>query len=192
MLEVWRDVLGYEGYYQVSNLGRVKSLTRKEPSRGNSTRLRRGRFMKPKLTHDGYYEHALSKDKKRVFIRTHRLVLLTFEPIEDVKEFEVNHINGTKTDNLIDNLEWVTPKQNIHHSIEIGLQNPIGESNSNSKTTNEQVIQARLLKNQGKTYKEIADAVNIPVGRVKRIVNSYSWKHLPSKEELGSEQYASI
>lgn len=188
----WKDIPGYEGMYRVSNDGQVKSLSRKEKSKANSTRIRKGQFMKPKLTHDGYHEHTLSKACKREYIRTHRIVMMAFSPIDEYMDMEVNHINGIKLDNRLENLEWVTTKANIQHSIEIGLQNPVGSSNANAKTTEEQVISARRLKSAGLKNIEISNELGIPASRVKQIVNNVTWKHLPSKEDLANDKYATI
>jgi len=113
--EIWKDVKGYEGYYQVSNLGRVKSLNRIDCK----NRRRYERILKP-VNKDGYLRVVLYKNSNKERKRIHRIVLETFVGINNY--CEPNHINGIKTDNKLTNLEWVTHKENVKHSINSGLR----------------------------------------------------------------------
>ena len=110
--EIWKPVPGYEGRYEVSSLGRFKTLVRN--SRGIT-------ILTPYLK-DGYLYICFS-DKK---YRTHRLVAAAFTPNPDNKP-DVNHIDGNKTNNTASNLEWVTPKENMAHAQKIGLIKPFRE-----------------------------------------------------------------
>lgn len=187
MAEVWKDVPNYEGYYQASNKGNLRSLDRVEKyiHLGKEVqRKRNGRAMKPKVTKDGYYEIQLIKKSKPEHIRLHRIVLYTFNPIADVETMQVNHKDGKKLNNDLSNLEWVTHQENKQHAYNTGLEDPVGINNANARTTEEQVIQTRRLKNKGYKYREIEKIVGIPKSRIKAICNSWTWKHLPSCEEL--------
>lgn len=104
--EIWKDVVGYEGRYQVSNLGNVKSLITNKILLGGITR--------------GYKIAILRKNNKAYVQYIHRLVVLAFIPKAKSKNC-VNHKNGIKTDNRVDNLEWVTQKENVEHSWKNGL-----------------------------------------------------------------------
>lgn len=101
MKEIWKDIEGYDGFYQVSNLGRVKSVKSKY-------------LRKLNLTHDGYCKINLSSNGETHWFRVHRLVAQAFIPNPENKP-EVNHIDEDKTNNNVDNLEWVTRKENANH-----------------------------------------------------------------------------
>lgn len=103
-MESWRNIEGYDGLYQISNLGRVKSLKPKE------------RVLKNILGKNGYYVVSLYKDKKEKRVLVHRLVAETFIPNLSNKPV-VDHINTIKTDNNVNNLRWATIKENNNNCI---------------------------------------------------------------------------
>ena len=113
--EEWRDIKGYKGLYQVSSLGRVKSLGRTVAAKSGSKRTIRGRILKPKANTSGYLKVVLynSSGKIKQFF-VHRLVCEAFHDNPKDKP-EVNHINEEKSDNRACNLEWVTRKENSNH-----------------------------------------------------------------------------
>lgn len=101
--EIWKDIPEYEGLYQASNLGRVKSLKR---PRGLKEKI-----LKPLITRNGYYQVALNKNSIAKFYKVHRLVWLVFNG-QIPENMQVNHINEIKTDNRLSNLNLMTPKEN--------------------------------------------------------------------------------
>jgi hypothetical protein len=116
MNEIWKDIKGYEGLYQISNLGRVKSLSRmvkyKQYSKETTEKI-----MKLSLNKRGYLYVGLCKNGSYERFRVHRLVALHFVP--NPKEYsEVNHKDRIKTNNEVENLEWCSGKENVNHSIE--------------------------------------------------------------------------
>lgn len=116
LTEIWKDIEGYEGLYQVSNLGRVKSLDRKEYFyRGDTPveRIRKGCILSPSSS-CGYLHVNLHDGKKRKMKLIHRLVAQAFIPNPDILP-EVNHKNELKTDNSVSNLEWCTAKYNSNY-----------------------------------------------------------------------------
>ena len=117
MKEIWKDIPGYEGIYQVSNNGNVVSLN----AYGHNIK----RALKQRLNYYGYSTVVLNHNKKSKYVGVHILVAKTFIPNPEHKP-QVNHIDGNKTNNNVNNLEWVTCKENIQHAIRTGLSNPKG------------------------------------------------------------------
>lgn len=109
-IEVFKDIPGYEGHYQVSNLGRIKSLIRKN--------RKKEKILKLKSTMDGYFEICLYQNKKPEYTRTHRLILLTFKGKSDLY---CNHKDCNKQNNKLYNLEYCTAKENTRHAFKNGL-----------------------------------------------------------------------
>lgn len=115
--EEWKDVPGYEGFYQVSNIGRVRSVDHYvKHFRGD--KLRKGKIKEFSITHDGYYRVGLSKYSKQKHVTVHRLVALAFIAKPESKDF-VNHKDGIKTNNHVSNLEWCTSGENTRHFHEV-------------------------------------------------------------------------
>lgn len=117
---LWRDIQGYEGFYQISNIGIVRSLDRKIQVKKGYSKLK-GRNLKPRLNRYGYLIVNLSKDGKERTFSIHRLGALAFLKNTYNKRC-INHKNGIKTDNNIINLEWVTHLENNVHAIKFGLK----------------------------------------------------------------------
>ena len=111
MEELWKDIKGFEGLYQVSNLGRIKSTFREGTKGGIIKQFVINRYLKVNLHKEG----------KPHFIYTHRLVAKAFIP-NTLNKPQINHINGNKYDNRAVNLEWATSKENLQHAIDTGLR----------------------------------------------------------------------
>ena len=146
MKETWKPVADYEGFYEVSDKGNVRRVP--------SYHCKNYRLLKPKLTHDGYYETALSKNGKYKYIRTHRLVAMAFCDKQEHAN-EVNHIDGNKRNNNANNLEWVTPSENQKHAYMTGLQKVSGGAISNRKP-----IECITLKIKANGLAEMQRALN--------------------------------
>ncbi len=114
---IWKDIPGYEGLYQVSNRGDVKSLDR--ITTGNRRRRIKGKLLSKTFTSTGYYKVELCKDGKRKSLKVHRLVAIAFIKNPDCKPY-INHIDCNPLNNCVENLEWCTPKENTAHSITSG------------------------------------------------------------------------
>ncbi|HCN5579784.1 TPA: HNH endonuclease [Escherichia coli] len=167
--ETAKDIAGYEGKYSVTTDGRVYPHSRVD-SRG---RLQKGRWLKPVNHSDGYLYVNL-RDKgalKKHYI--HRLVAAAF--IDNPNSLpQVNHINGIKSDNRVDNLEWVTGCQNMVHASKSGLLNPIsGERHYCAKLTTEQVKEIRACKSM--SQREMARMYGVSKATIAGILNYKTW-----------------
>ena len=113
--EEWLDIKDYEGYYQVSNLGRVKSLPREILDAGGVIRRRNGKLLTPRVTGNNYRQVSLCKNGVTRQFLLHRLVAEAFIPNSN-NCAQVNHIDEDKANNSVSNLEWCTAKYNSHYS----------------------------------------------------------------------------
>lgn len=131
MNEIWKEIPGYEGYFEVSNLGNFRSKDRIVKYKQNGTRLYPGKLLKCEQMQDGYQRIVLMKEAKKKRFMCHRLVALTFIPNPDNLP-QVNHKDGVKNNNCVDNLEWCTQSENEQHSVKILGKCMKGKTNSKS------------------------------------------------------------
>ena len=132
--EIWKPIKGYEGMYEVSNLGNVRSLDR-YVTNGNRYCLLKGKPMKPYLISTGYLMADLYKNSQRTNYLIHRLVSEAFIPNPNVLPF-IDHINTIKTDNRVENLRWCSQKENCN--------NPLTREHANIKNRSKEIIEKRL------------------------------------------------
>lgn len=141
MKELWKDIKGYEGLYMISNKGRVKSLEKVV----GSGYIQKERYLKESICVNGYAYYSLSKQSKTKKFKTHRLIAIHFIPNPNKKE-QINHIDGNKLNNSINNLEWCTQSENMKHCYEIGLQKPKkGSKNKLSKKVHQYDFNGKLI-----------------------------------------------
>jgi hypothetical protein len=177
--EIWKDILHYEGLYQVSNFGRVKSLKRMCISKNNSQRIVKEIFLKQRMDRYGYVKVAPNKDDKAYQKTVHRLVAIAFIPNPNDLP-EVNHKDGDKTNNHVDNLEWCDASYNQLHAIKLGLKVTIrGEDTYNNKLSDLQVleIRAKYIPRKYSLYK-LAVEYSVSPQLIHDIVKNKRWKHL--------------
>lgn len=126
MKEVWKDIVGYEGLYQVSNLGTVKSLPRVRKTYGKRTYQTKEMEMRAPLSTSGHLKVCLTKNGKQRCYYVHRLVATAF--LENKERYRVvNHINGNKLDNRVENLEFCTQSHNVKEAYRMGLEQKAGK-----------------------------------------------------------------
>lgn len=141
----------------------------------------KSRIIKQSITPQGYLIVRLSKHSKTLNEFVHRMVAEAY-CINDNSKPMVNHIDGNKLNNHANNLEWVTPSENMQHAANTGLlthKHLIGENNHRSKLTTTDVLKIRELVSQGQTLTSVAKAFNIMRSHVKDIVVGIQWKHIP-------------
>lgn len=171
--EEWRDIEGYEGMYQVSNLGNVRGLNRVD----STGRKRKERILKPKVTSSGYHQAGLCKNSKVTNHLIHRLVAVAFIDNPDNKK-TVNHKDGCKSNNKLMNLEWLTASENNKHAFSVGLKSAKGSKNSQSKFTEEDIPVIFRLYRQGLSQKKIADKFNVQQQSISKILNRQRFAHV--------------
>lgn len=142
IIEKWKDIFDYEGLYQISNLGRVKSIThiRKNGNKENHICISKGKILKPGKDSGGYMVVVLSKEGKTKSYRVHRLVANTFMPNPNNYRC-VNHIDENKTNNNVKNLEWCTYKHNNSYGTR-----PKNISKANSIKINQYDKEGKFIK----------------------------------------------
>lgn len=173
--EIWKDVPGYEGLYQVSNLGEVRSLPRYEKDKNNKLYKRKGVILKQSKTTTGYWKVELCKNGTRKSLKVHRLVALAFIVNTFNKPF-INHKDGNPLNNIVDNLEWCTQSENIQHAHDTGLIN-----NFQNKLDHNEVIREYL--NNSKT-EEICRKFNISKTVLYGILKKHNIKRRTNAEHL--------
>lgn len=165
--EIWRDIEGFEGLYQVSNKGKVKRL--------KGYQCKKERELKNKQDKYGYHYVILSKEGKAKTLKMHRIVAKEFIPNLDNKPL-INHIDGIKTNNHASNLEWCTSSENIKHAFDKGLNTNYGR---NAKLTNRDVVEIRKLYATGEyIQKKLAEMFGCSKSQIGAITTYTSRKNI--------------
>jgi len=147
-MEKWIDIRGFEGYYQVSNTGNVKSLTRKVKTLKGRVNVRKGKEVAKGIHPKGYVIVKLSKEGKQVTATVHSLVANAF--IENpLSKPQVNHKDGNKKNNMVNNLEWNTHLENHDHAIRTGLL---------VQSLPRKIMLTNIISGEVKKFKSIAEA----------------------------------
>jgi len=179
MTEIWKDIECYEGFYQVSNMGRVKSLDRLRRHPNGSVNQWFGRILKETTRKDKMQTVGLLKHGERISKYIHRLAATTFIP-NPLNKPCVNHIDNNPSNNRIENLEWCTHKENMHHAVNQSRM-ACGERHHYAKLKEKDVINIR------KTYRKysihrnsysLAKKYKVDQSMIWYIVNNRNWKHI--------------
>lgn len=175
-IEIWKPMgvvkgIDFAGRYEISSLCQVKSLF--DPH-GKEREL----ILCPILTYWGYFTVNLYKDKKVKVCRLHRIFANAFIPNPHNKPM-INHINGIKTDNRIENLEWVTAKENINHAHRTGLAIVRkGEESRNNKLKNKDVNKIRMMYKKGVRVMELSEIFSVHHQNIYKILRRETWNHV--------------
>ena len=163
-METWKDIKGYEGRYQVSSSGQVKGPRK---------------ILKPFVSRFGYAEVNLHKQGKAKIALVHRLVAQAFL-LNSKGSPCVNHLDGDKGNNCVDNLEWCTHQENTNHAILTGLRDTRGENNGYAKLTKFQVGRLRLLKSifPRIKQKDLGKLFSVNQGHTGKILRRDLWSHI--------------
>jgi len=175
--EIWKEIKGYENKYEISNTGRVKSLSRKVERRNDSFHIIPEILKKQRVTKNGYATVYLAIGKSYRHFMVHRLVADAFCKKSKQKKF-VNHKDGVKLNNHFSNLEWCTDSENKKHAYKIGLMSQKGESHASNKLTNKQVCE--IFKSNNSTI-ELCEKYNVCYNTIFNIRHNRSWIHITSK-----------
>jgi hypothetical protein len=183
---MWKSVPEFEGLYEVADTGRIRSVERRvECVYGGRTvtRLYKAKILKPLLHRKGYLKVRLyrTKDDWQSFF-VHRIVATAF--IENPSNLaQVNHKDGNKSNNAVENLEWMTNADNMRHAFSTGVRaNQSGSGASNARLTEDQVRLVVRLRGEGHAAAEIAKLVDCTQRNVRKICSGQSWSSLTGIE----------
>lgn len=190
MEEIWKDIKGYEGLYQISNFGNIKSLVGWNGNKYIKKYYKREKILKKSFSTTGYLKIGLKKDGKFKNYKVHRLVAEAFIP-NPCNYPIINHINGNKIDNRIENLEWCTYSYNTKEAYKLGLnfkkidftlENNVIKDYKMGLTTHEIILKNNIDKNK---YYNILKRNNLKIQEKYK----YSRKYKIDKKELKKDFY---
>ena len=172
-MERWKEIEGLDGYYQVSDHGRVRSVTRHITHTNGKSYIKEGAIMSFNPNSPQLYKYAtFSVNQKRVYESVHRLVAKAFVP--NPNNFNVvNHLDSDRHNNHFTNLEWCTRSRNYHHAVETGVG-----YRGKPKLTESDVIEIHALLKQGIYHHIIGDRYGVTAGTISGISKCKTWKHL--------------
>lgn len=157
-MEIWKDILGYEGLYQVSNYGKVKSLSRVKISKNASSvySFKTKDSILNAGIYQGYEKVVLYKDGAKKNHKVHRLVISAFKGVQE--DMQVNHIDFNRANNRIDNLEWCSPKENVSHSRKANRYPKMKISKNHRRKLDLSVMKKVICTESGRIYNSVTEA----------------------------------
>ena len=186
----WKDIIGYENEYQINQFGEIRTLK-------DSPKLKKYNVLKPQINkRNGYVYQMLYKNGKEKLLRVHRLVAMAFLPNPNNLP-QVNHKDGNKQNNSVDNLEWCEQSYNMKHAFKTGLEKPSEKQKAAVRKTNEKK-RKRVVRTMGDEKNEYESATvaarknNVGISTICRYCNKKrmpkdgaSWQYI---EDLGEEK----
>ena len=179
--EIWKDVQEFKGILQVSNKGRVRTLDRVCKAKNGGTQISKGMLRKATKDKQGYLKVVLTVNGSIYARRVHRLVATEFIS-NPMNKPEVNHIDGVKDNNEVNNLEWVTAKENVRHAHANNLIKPFkrrklkGHDNPSSRFTESQIEEVKRMRFNGSVYREIAEKFDVSIPTIRNICKGISYQ----------------
>jgi len=175
--EIFLPVKGYEGLYEVSNYGRIKSCKRIVPHGRHGTFELKEKYLKIQKEKAGYVTCALCINGKAKRFKIHRLIALSFIP-NPTNKADINHKNGIKTDNRIENLEWCTSSENQRHALNNGLKIPkYGTMHHSTKLT---INEVKEIFKSGQSCMKLSKKYNICHSSIHDIKTGKTWSSVTS------------
>lgn len=175
--EVWLPVDGYEGRYEVSSLGCVRSVPRTEFTKAGHRRTVKGGILAPQKNHDGYLMVGIILNGRRKFSSIHRLVCKAFHGPPTLLHNEAAHLDGDRANARADNLKWVSKIENHSHRRLHGTHGA-GEKHPRAKLTNSDVMLALELLAIGHTCKQVGARLGVSGSAIEDIKKRKNWRHL--------------
>jgi hypothetical protein len=170
--EVWKDIKGYDGFYQVSSVGRIRGVKRMD----SIGRTRKKSILKLSTSHNGYFFVRLNKNGKGKPIRVNRAVAEAFIPNPENK-LVTNHKDCNRKNNKVENLEWATYSENNKYTSLFGNKNYVhGIAHPFSKLTQEKAdeIRKKYVKNIV-SMRKLADEYGVSVGTIQSLIEKKTW-----------------
>ncbi len=182
MKEKWKNISGYEGFYQVSDLGNVRSVGGVTNNPSGKVQTVKERVLKNRIeSGTGYPRVSLWRDGKSTKVYTHALVARAFVPNPQEKP-QVNHLDSDRTNNAASNLEWVTGAENLSHARDKGRMFPpphaIGTAHHNAKLTPDAIRDIRIRASDGSPYTKVAALHGVSPSTIRMIVIGRIWNHV--------------
>ena len=145
-MEIWKTIAGTKGFIEVSNQGRARSLLRGEP-----------RVLKPQVDNKGYHRIRVTVEREKMNYKVHREIAKAFIPNPNNLP-QVNHKDGNKNNNSVDNLEWITNRDNAHHAIENGLWDSVIEGSRRENERRKRPVIGHFTPDICRRFDSVADA----------------------------------
>ena len=172
-MEKWKTIPNTNGYYDISNKGRIRSYH----NHGHN-KLKTPRLLNWSLDVSGYEVKTISVDTKPVNIKAHRVIAEAFIPNPENKPY-INHLNSNPSDNRIENLEWCTASENTKHMFDTGRKTLVGENHNQSILNRKKVKEIRkIYKEQDITQKELGKKYGVTCHCISAVIRRKTWSHI--------------